>query len=104
MSMGVNLSRKKKYNPVGFRFPPSKLTLMARTKAVREILDKILSLIGKQCHVSRRRAMKDFIPFLRIIFENNPTEAKKLALWFNFTEDMCTHLSGEKNGSTGKVS
>ncbi|MGP3666993.1 MAG: replication factor C large subunit [Candidatus Bathyarchaeota archaeon] len=102
MSMGVNLSRKRKYTPVGFRFPPSKLILMARTKSVREVLDKILSLIGRQCHVSRRRAMKDFIPFLRIIFENSPTEAKKLASWFNFTEDMYSYLSGEKKGSTKK--
>ena len=98
MSMGVNLSRKGKYTPIGFKFPPSKLILMARTKLTREVLDKISSLIGKQCHVSRQRAIRDFIPFLRVIFENNPAEAKKFASWFNFTEDLSSYLSGKSKG------
>ena len=98
MSMGVNLSRKGKYTPIGFKFPPSKLILMPRTKLIREVLDKISSLIGKQCHVSRQRAVKDFIPFLRVIFENNSAEAKKFASWFNFTGDLSSYLSGKSKG------
>ena len=96
MTVGVAASRKKSYYPVGYRFPPSKLILLSKSKAERELKDKICSLIAEKCHVSRRRATMDFLPFLKAIFSSNLEEAKKIASWLNLTDEMVAYLSSGK--------
>ena len=102
MTVGVAASRKKSYYPIGYRFPPSKIILLSKSKAERELKDSICALIAAKCHVSRKRAALDFLPFLRVIFENNPLEAKKIASWFNLTDEMVAYLSGKKVPKTRK--
>jgi replication factor C large subunit len=55
------------YKPFSFISPPIKVITLFWTKGKRTMLDSICAKIGKQCHVSRRTAKEDFIPFLKIM-------------------------------------
>jgi replication factor C large subunit len=55
------------YKPFTFISPPIKIITLFWTKGKRTMLDCICAKIGKQCHVSRKTAKEDFIPFLKIM-------------------------------------
>jgi replication factor C large subunit len=55
------------YKPFTFISPPIKIITLFWTKGKRTMLDSICAKIGKQCHVSRKTAKEDFIPFLKIM-------------------------------------
>jgi hypothetical protein len=52
--------------------------------------------IRKKCHVSAKTAVKEFLPYLRIIFENNREMAEGLAEWLDLDADMIEYLAGKK--------
>lgn len=54
--------------------PPSLLTKMARTKALRETSKSLLEKVGKRTHTSKRRVQVDILPYLRIVVRNAPEE------------------------------
>lgn len=54
------------------------------------------SKIKKKCHVSVRRAVKEILPYLHIIFENNPQMAAGLTKWLDLDEGMIESLAGGK--------
>jgi len=56
--------------PFEFIFPPLRISALYWTKSKRTTLETICSKIGARCHVSRRSAKLDFIPFIRAIFKN----------------------------------
>jgi len=55
------------YKPFAFISPPIKVITLFWTKGKRTMLDCICAKIGKKCHVSRKTAKEDFIPFLKIM-------------------------------------
>ena len=96
MTAGVSASWSKKspgWTP--FKFP-SRIMTMSRSKEEREMLREIGLRIGRRCHISADKAAKDVIPFLKVIFQNDPEMKKGLARWFGLNEDMIRFLSGEK--------
>ncbi|MEM2915712.1 MAG: replication factor C large subunit, partial [Candidatus Bathyarchaeia archaeon] len=93
MSVGVAASRKHNYAPVAYKFPPSKLILLSKIKAERQIRDEIGSLIATKCHVSRSRALTVFLPFLKIIFKADEIEAQRISSWLNFNDEMHSYLT-----------
>jgi len=93
MSVGVAAARRRKYRPASYRFPPSKLVLLSRLRSQRKLRNDICSSIGAECHVSKYRANRDFLPFLQVIFKNNEKMASGMVKWLNLTREMVAYLS-----------
>ena len=53
--------------------------------------------IRRKCHISSVRAVKEVLPYIRIIFENNPEMAAGIAKWLDLDETMVDYLAGSKS-------
>jgi replication factor C large subunit len=97
MSSGVAVSRQRSKSSgwIPFRFP-EKIQMLSRTKGERALQTSIGSKIWKKCHISATRSMKEVMPYLKIIFENNPEMAAGLSDWLDLDEDMIEYLAGNK--------
>lgn len=95
LSTGVVLAGEE-YHYARYRFPPTKIALMGRSKGERGTRDGVGTRIGIKCHVSSRVARLDFIPFLKVIFETDVRMASNLTRWFNFDEKMVAYLAGSE--------
>ena len=96
MTAGVAMARKKT-KPAGWvplRFP-ERIKWLSKTKAERELRAAIAKKIKRKCHISATRAIKEYIPYLRIIFENNSEMANKIAEWLDLNEHMKEYLGGK---------
>lgn len=97
MTAGVASSWSKKSTGwVPFRFP-ERIKIASATKEEKELLSEIGKRIGKKCHLSSSRAIVEVLPFLRIIFQNNPKIARDMAKWLELDKDMITYIMGEKH-------
>jgi hypothetical protein len=52
--------------------------------------------IRKKCHISAKTAVKEILPYLRIIFENNREMAEGLAEWLDLDTEMTEYFTGKK--------
>jgi replication factor C large subunit len=97
MSSGVAVSRQRTKSSgwIPFRFP-EKIRLLSRTKGERALQTAIGMKIRKRCHISATRSSKEVLPYLKIIFENNPEMAAGLSKWLDLDEDMIEYLAGNK--------
>jgi len=97
MAAGVTVSRQRSKTSgwIPFRFP-EKIRLLSRTKAERALQTAIGQKIWKRCHISAARSVKEVIPYLKIIFENNAEMAAGLSRWLDLDEDMIECLAGNK--------
>jgi len=96
MSAGIAASwSRKSHGWTPFRFP-SRIMSMSRSKAERDMLKTMGLRIGRKCHVSADRAARDVIPFLRVIFQNDPKIGLGIARWLGLDEDMITFLSEKR--------
>ncbi len=97
MSSGVAVSRQRTKSSgwIPFRFP-EKIRMLSRTKGERALQKSIGMKIWKRCHISATRSAKEVLPYLKIIFENNPEMAAGLSTWFDLGEDMIEYLAGNK--------
>ncbi len=97
ITSGVAAARQnsKSSGWVPFRFP-SKIRMLSTTKRERALKFSMGMKIRKKCHVGATRSAKDVIPYLRVIFENNPEMAAGLANWFEFDDEMIEYLAGGK--------
>jgi replication factor C large subunit len=100
MTLGVTTSRvkSKTLGWIPFRFP-EKIRMLSRTKGERAFKKAVGMKIRKKCHISATSSIKEFIPYLKIIFENNPKMAAGLSRWFDFDEDMIEFLAQNKKNS-----
>jgi len=97
MTAGVAVARERT-EPSGwipFRFP-QKLQWLSRTKAERTLQSAIGAKIRRKYHISSVRAMKEVLPYVRIIFESNPEMAAGIAKWLDLDETMIEYLAGNK--------
>jgi len=97
MTAGVAMARERT-KPTGwipFRFP-EKIQWMSRTKAEREMQLAMGMKIRRKCHISAVRAVKEVLPYIRIIFESNPEMAAGMAKWLDLDETMVNYLAGRK--------
>jgi replication factor C large subunit len=97
MSSGVAVSRQRTKSSgwIPFRFP-EKIRMLSRTKGERALQKSIGMKIWKRCHISATRSSKEVMPYLKIIFENNPEMAAGLSSWLDLDEDMIEYLAGNK--------
>ena len=98
MTAGVALSRErtKLSGWVPFRFP-ERIRWLSRTKAERAMQSAIGMKIRRKCHISSVRAVKEFLPYIKIIFESNPEMATGIAKWLDLDETMVNYLAGRKS-------
>jgi len=102
MTAGVALSRERTQpSSVPMRFP-ERILLMSRTRMIRGIRARVGAKIGKRCHVSSISAAKYYLPYLRIIFENDYEAAGGLSKYFGFDEEDISYLAGDES-STRKI-
>jgi replication factor C large subunit len=97
MSSGVAVSRQRTKSSgwIPFRFP-EKIRMLSRTKGERALQTALGMKIRKRCHISATRSSKEVMPYLKIIFENNPEMAAGLSSWLDLDEDMIEYLAGNK--------
>jgi replication factor C large subunit len=97
MSSGVAVSRQRSKSSgwIPFRFP-EKIRMLSRTKGERALQKALGMKIRKKCHISATRSAKEVMPYLKIIFENNPEIAAGLSNWLDLDEDMIEYLAGNK--------
>ncbi len=95
MTSGIAMSRERtpvKWVPFNF---PQRIKLLSQTKKERQIRLGIGRRIGARCHTSARSAVRDYLPYLQLIFEKNTKMASELAEWFNFDEGIINYLAGK---------
>lgn len=52
--------------------------------------------IRRKCHISSVRAVREVLPYVRIIFESNPEMAASIAKWLDLDETMIDYLAGDR--------
>lgn len=92
MTAGVAASWSKR-SPgwVPFRFP-ERIRYLSSERADRAMLAAIGAKIRRKCHISSGQAVKETLPYIRVIFENNPEMATGMARWLELDEDMINYL------------
>jgi len=79
------------YKPFQFISPPIRIITLFWTKGKRTMLDSICGKIGAQCHVSHSIAKHDFVPFVKIMLQNQ--KSSPLPSWFKFTPEEVDFLT-----------
>ncbi len=93
MTAGVAMSRRRS-KPSGwvpFRFP-ERIRWLSKTRSERQMQSQIGMKIKKKCHLSAVRAVKEVLPYLRVISESNPDMAKGIAEWLDLDDAMVEYL------------
>jgi replication factor C large subunit len=100
MTAGVAMARKntKVSGWVPFSFP-ERIQMLSRSRAERATRLSIGQKVKRKCHISARRAAREFLPYMRIIFKNNPEMAAGLARWLDLDIDMISYLVGDEGKS-----
>ncbi len=77
MTAGVAMSKQTPvYGWVPMKFP-QRIMAMSRTRGIRELRKNLGLRIGSRTHVSSRRAVQQYLPLLRLLYDNNPAEYEK---------------------------
>ena len=79
------------YRPFEFIFPPIRILTLFWTKSKRLTLDNICAKIAAKCHVSRRIAKQDFVPFVKIILGRQKSNA--IGSWLKLDREEIDYLS-----------
>ena len=93
MTAGVALARRnsKTSGWIPFKFP-ERIQMLSRSRAERAIKLGIGTKIKRRNHISAKRASKEIIPHLKIIFKSNPEMAAGLAKWLDLDAEMIEYL------------
>jgi replication factor C large subunit len=97
MTSGVAAARQqtKTSGWIPFRFP-QKIRMLSSTKGVRAMRLNIGMKIRKKCHVGANKSIKEVIPYLNVIFQNNVEMAAGLSTWLELDDDMIEYLAKTK--------
>ena len=79
------------YRPFEFIFPPIRIITLFWTKSKRMAVDGICAKIGARCHVSRRTAKQEFLPFVKIVLEKEKSNA--IASWLRLNTEEIDYLT-----------
>ena len=82
----------KEFQPFNFTFPPTKWILLAWTRNQRTQLDVICTKIGSKCHVSRRIAKMEILPFLKILLDRNREMTTQIKMWLKLDDEAMQYL------------
>jgi hypothetical protein len=89
---GVAMSKeftKPAWVPMKF---PERIQLLSRTRKVRSIESQLGRRIGARCHISSKRAIPQYLPYVKYILEENPAAGTRLLEWFGLDEDALGYL------------
>lgn len=79
MLSGISLSGEPSQGFTPFR-PPDRLIMMGRTKGKRAKMKEICNKIGAYTHTSRKVAMREYLPLLRILLKKETEIPKEMGL------------------------
>lgn len=98
MTAGVAMARvnTKVSGWTPFKFP-QRIQMLLRTKNERDMQLQIGFKIKRKCHISAHRAVKEILPYLRIIFRNNSQLAAEISRGLELSPEMIEYLAGEKS-------
>lgn len=85
MSLGVALSKDETYRKFARYANSSVYTLLSKSRAKRDLRDRVADKIGEKTHTSRRVVREQF-PYLEMMFQDNEL-ARELADYFNLEDD-----------------
>lgn len=87
LSAGIAISKDKKYSSNVLYKPSSRLLKiwMANMKNVKR--KAIAQKIAGVTHTSAKKAFNSSVPFFKVVFENNPSQAEKLASEFDLSQE-----------------
>ena len=97
MTAGVAMARKNTRTSgwIPFKFP-ERIQMLSRSKAERAMRLSIGVKIKRKNHISAKRAAREFLPYLRIIFKNNADMAAGLAKWLDLDREMVEYVVGSE--------
>jgi hypothetical protein len=78
---------------------PERIQLLSRTRKMRFIKAELGKSIGAHCHISSRRAIPHYLPYIKYVLEKNRDEGARLVEWLGLSEDAMEYL-GIKRTST----
>lgn len=88
MTVGVASAREKPpFKFVKYSFP-QRIKLLSATKKTREARNRVASLIGKAVHVSRRTALLEVLPYIRLIYAVNPQLGARILRSMDISESL----------------
>lgn len=79
------------YKPFTFISPPIRVITLFWTKGKRTMLDGICAKIGEACHVSRKTAKDDFIPYIKIMLAKQ--KAAEVISWLELEPEEVDFLA-----------
>ena len=83
--------RPQSYEPFEFIFPPMRIMTLFWTKGKRTTMEGICAKIGARCHVSRKTAKQEFVPFIKILLEKE--KSKAIASWLKLGTEEIDYLT-----------
>jgi replication factor C large subunit len=89
---GVAMSKeftKPAWIPMKF---PERIQLLSRTRKKRAIEAELGRSIGARCHISSRRAIPHYLPYIKYVLEKNQSEGARLVEWLGVSEDAMEYL------------
>lgn len=85
----------RSFKPFEFIHPPIRIMKLFWTKNKRLKLESICAKIALKCHVSRRTAKKDIVPFLKIILKKQ--KSSPIISWLKLESDEVDYLTKMNN-------
>jgi len=105
---GVAMSKeftKPAWVPMKF---PERIQLLSRTRKNRSLQAELGKNIAARCHISSRRAISHYLPYVKYILEKNPSAGERLVQWLGPSEEAMEYLgvgpsSAEKPATAEKM-
>jgi replication factor C large subunit len=96
MGPGVAFARTAyKYRWKAFKMP-EKIKLLAEAKKSREYREALAEVLASRLLTSKAIVKSDVIPYLRVIFTQNPAYAAKIVLGYKLPEELVKWLAGTR--------
>jgi len=92
------VAKREKLKWVKYSFP-SMIKLLAETKSARERLMSAASKIAAKAHVSRKTALSEFIPLIRIVYRLDKVKAAFMMKSLGIAPEEATVIVGDQEAS-----
>ncbi len=92
MTAGVALSRertKRAWVPMKY---PQRISFMARSRRERALRAETGKKIGEKCHISSNRGIKEYLPYLKIIFNKNKEMESSIQKWLELDQETAEYI------------
>ncbi|MBU0762144.1 MAG: hypothetical protein KKD39_03900 [Candidatus Altiarchaeota archaeon] len=91
MTAGVNCVRPERVNYIQYMFP-SYFSALGRTKKDRNIEGSIAEKISPTIHVSKKVAIKEYIPLYSVLLKKKSIDVEELTQTYNLTDEEIQYL------------